>query len=157
MRAVLQSAFTVTTGLGNLLVVLVEATLNKYLVRVSTCSSHYVIKYSNFTIFPVAIGLFVCWIDVCGHVAFGMDGIKIHIRGLHQERKEIEIHSVHVNHKVLILNLLSQKNIQNISSVCILQFCVLEYLILKIGTESFCIRKMKNFVKSCCRLCNKFL
>ena len=109
MRAVLQSAFTVTTGLGNLLVVLVEATLNKYLVRVSTCSTHYPIKNSNFTIFPVAIGLFVCWIDVCGHVAFGLDGIKIHIRGLHQERKEIGIHSVHVNHKVLILNLLSQK------------------------------------------------
>ena len=43
MRAVLQSAFTVTTGLGNLLVVLVEATLNKYLVRVSTCSTPYVI------------------------------------------------------------------------------------------------------------------
>ena len=34
MRAVLQSAFTVTTGLGNILVALIEATLSEVLEKV---------------------------------------------------------------------------------------------------------------------------
>ena len=38
MRAVLQSAFTVTTGLGNILVALIEATLSEVLEKVF---SHY--------------------------------------------------------------------------------------------------------------------
>ena len=61
MRAVLQSAYTVTTGLGNLLVVLVEASLNKVLVRVSNALNP---KYflSNF-LYPiiVPIGVLICW------------------------------------------------------------------------------------------------
>lgn len=90
MRAVLQSAFTVTTGLGNILVALIEATLSEVLEKVcQTCWDTWYVLITYF--FAGGISLFVCWIDVCRHVTFGMDGISIQIRGLHKEkRKEID-------------------------------------------------------------------
>ena len=42
--------------------------------------------------FAGGISLFVCWIDVCRHVTFGLDGISLQIRGLHNCReKEIRL------------------------------------------------------------------
>ena len=49
MRAVLQSAFTVTTGLGNILVALIEATLSEVLEKVfshcTCCDTYYVLIF----------------------------------------------------------------------------------------------------------------
>ena len=93
MRAVLQSAFTVTTGLGNLLVVLMEATLSEVLEKVSNFQIQlYKLWNVSNLFFAGGISLFVCWIDVCRHVTFGLDGISLQIRGLHNCReKEIRL------------------------------------------------------------------
>ena len=89
MRAVLQSAYTVTTGLGNIIDVTVMLALSGVLE--SRVSVFFIPKYlmclflMKCMILGVSLFL-ICWSDDGRYGSFGLHGHQVQVRQLHRSR-----------------------------------------------------------------------